>query len=96
MVLKKARMAEEGSTQVWVPVDAAQPASHALGQAIQILHGRVGQGGGVQMGPELFDGIQFRGIGGEWLQAQPVAMVAEGLTGEPAAMSCQPIPQQDH
>jgi len=89
-------MAEEGSTQVRVSTDAAQAASHAPRQALQILRGRVGQGGGVQMSPELFDGIQFGGISGEWLQAQPVAMVAEGLTGEPAAMSRQPIPEQDH
>lgn len=89
-------MAEEGSTQVRVSTDAAQTASHAARQALQILRGRVGQGGGVQMSPELFDGIQFGGISGERLQAQPVAMVAEGLTGEPAAMSRQPIPEQDH
>ncbi len=67
-------MAQEASTEVRVPMDTAQPASNASGQAIQILQGCVGQGGGVQRGPELFDGIQFRGIGGERLQAQPVGL----------------------
>lgn len=89
-------MTEEGSTQAWVAMDAPQPASHAGAQAVEIVCGRVGQGGGVQMGPELLDRIQFRGVGREWLQAQPVTMVPEGLHGEPAAMSRQPIPQQDH
>jgi hypothetical protein len=44
------------------------------------------------MSPELFDGIQF----GERFQAQPFAMVAEGLTGESAAMGRQSIPEQNH
>ncbi len=48
------------------------------------------------MGPELFDRIQFRGIGGQRFQMQPSPMACQGLSGNPAAMSWQPIPQQDH
>lgn len=96
MRLKKTCVAEEGSTQVRVPTDTAQTASHTTRQALQILRGRVGQCVGIQMRPALFDGIQFGSLSGKYLQAQPVTMAAEGLPGEPAAMSRQPIPEQDH
>lgn len=70
--------------------------SHSGAQSVEIVGGRVGQGGGVQMGPELLDRIQFRGIGGQRFQMQPSPMACQGLSGNPAAMSGQPIPQQDH
>jgi len=96
MGLKKTCVPEEGSTQVWVVMDSVEAASDPGAQAVQIVGGRVGQGGGVQMGPELFDRIQFRGIGGQRFQMQPSPMACQGLSGNPAAMSGQPIPQQDH
>lgn len=89
-------MAEEGSTQAGVAMDAVYPASHPGAQSVEIVGGRVGQGGGVQMGPELFDRIQFRGISRQGFQMQPAAMACQGLSGEPTAMSWQPIPEQDH
>jgi len=89
-------MAEEGSTQAWVAVDTVKPVSHSGAQSVEIVGGRVGQGGGVQVGPELFDRIQFRGIGGQRFPMQPAPMACQGLSGNPAAMSWQPVPQQDH
>ena len=96
MGLRKAGMAEEGSTQVWVAMDSVEAVSHPGAQAVQIVGGGVGQGGGMQMGPELFDRIQFRGIGGQGFPMQPGPMAGQGLRGEATAMSGQPIPQQDH
>jgi hypothetical protein len=96
MGLKKTCVPEEGSTEAWVAVDAPQAAPHAGAQAGEIVGGRVGQGGGVQMGPELFDRIQFRDIGGQGFPLQPAAMAGQGLRGEPTAMRGQPIPEQDH
>jgi hypothetical protein len=76
MGLKKACGPGEGSTQARVTMDTPKPAEHAGTPALQIVGGRVDQGGGVQMGSALFDGIQFRGIGG---QGFPEATRAEGL-----------------
>ncbi len=56
--------------------------------------GAVGQGA-VGLGPDIFSGIEFRGIGGELFD------VESGMEGDPllhcaAAMDRAPIPQQDN
>ena len=93
---EKTGVAKEGSAQRKVLIHPMQPAAHSAGQVIQILLDRVGQGRGVQMRPKLLDGVQFRGVGRQGFQPQPVAMAGEGPLGETTAMSGQPVPQQDH
>ena len=82
MRLKKIRVAEEGSTQAGVAMDPAQATPHAPAQGVEIVGGRVDQGGDVRMGRELFDRIQFRGISRERFQVQPVPMALQGLAGD--------------
>ena len=88
-------MGEEGATERGSAIDATHASANATGQWIEVLGGRVGQGGGVEVRPELFDRIQLGGIGGKPLHPEPSLVAFEGLLDVAAAMGGQAVPQQD-
>lgn len=88
-------MAEEASSQPGMSLDTLESSTHASAQAPQIVGRGIGQSGGVQMRPELFDRIQFGGVSREPLHVEPRAMALDGSAGEPTAVGREPIPQQN-
>ena len=69
MASKKTCRGEEGASEGWTPVDPTDSAPDSLAESLQVFHRSVGQGGGVQMRPELFDRVQFGGVGRERFDA---------------------------
>lgn len=96
MESKKARIAEQAASHPGTAPESGDSAAHLSSQPIQILRGRIGQNGCVQVGPELFDRIQLRGVGGQRLDGEPVAVAGQGVASACAAVGRQPIPEQDH
>ena len=86
-------MPEEPASYPGTPLDTSDSPAHPPPQSIEVFDGGIGQGGGVQMRPELLDWIQFGGVGGEPLHGEPRAVACEGRAGEPAAVGREPIPQ---
>ena len=89
-------MAKQASPDPGAAREPGHSPAHPSAQPLQILDRGVGQGGGVQVGPELFHRIQLGGIGGQRLNGEPVAVAGQGLAGTPAAVGGQPIPEQDY
>ncbi len=50
-------MAEEASSQPGMALDPLEAAAHPLAEALEIVRRGIGQGGGVQMRPELLDRV---------------------------------------
>lgn len=61
----------------------------------QALQRRVGKFGLVQIPPEQFDGVEFRGIAREPLHRQPVSHLPQRGRCQPASMSRKSIPQEN-
>src|SRR5439155_71422 len=73
MRLKKTRMSEEAATEGSATIDSTHAPANNAGESLHVFNGRVGQGGRVEVRPELFHRIQFRGVGREPLESEPVA-----------------------
>src|SRR5438445_3729012 len=95
MRLKKTRMSEEAATEGSATIDSTHAPANNAGESLHVFNGRVGQGGRVEVRPELFHRIQFRGVGREPLHSEPGSVAFEGLPYLAAAVGGQVVPHQD-
>ncbi len=73
--------------EAWAhPGMALEAAAQPLAEAFEIVRRGTGQGGAVQVRPELLDRIQLGGVGGEPLRGEPRAMALDGGAGDSAAV----------
>ena len=87
-------MFEEGVGQVGSTTDPSGSLANLPRQDVQIIGGEVGQVGGRQVSPQVLDRVEFRGIGRESFDLQPMPMVPKEGHGVGAAVGGQTIPQQ--
>ena len=52
-------MLQKGFDEVAATAESPSAPSDLLGQLLVIIRAEVGQGGGIQPGPEVFHGVQF-------------------------------------
>lgn len=89
-------MSEKPSPHLRPTSDPLEAVAQLAAQQTEIVGRGVRQGGGVQVGPERLQRIQFRSIRGQPLHGQPVPMTLQRVGHTPTAMRGQPIPQEDH
>ncbi len=68
-------------------LDAIDAAPDSLAESLQAFPRGVGQRSGIQMRPELLDRIQFRCVGREPFNPQPVPVLFHDFAGAPAQRS---------
>jgi len=78
---KKFGVFEEASAHQGVSSDVGETGPHPSAQKLQVVVGRIGQHGAVQVGPEGFDGIKFGGIGREPFDPQPPTVLLQKRSG---------------
>ena len=61
---------------------------------IQGLGAEVGQLLTLEIGPELLNGVELGGVGGQWLHHQPRPLAAQSGVHRLAAVGGQPVPHQ--
>lgn len=92
---KKFGVFEEATAYLGVTLHMGEADAHAAAQTSQVVVGRVGQDGAVQVSPERFDGIEFGGVGGEPLDTQPPIVLLQSVLREAAAVGREAIPKED-
>ena len=90
----EARVAQEGAGQRGLPADAGQAAAQWAAQAGEVGGTHVGQFTRLHIAPDLFEGIQLRGVGGQPLHGEPGALPAK-IRGHVATLvAAQAVPDQ--
>lgn len=92
---KKFGELEETSTHLGVALHVAETAAHSTAQKREVVVGRIGQHGAVQVSPERFDRIEFWRIRGEPFNTQPPTVLLQSALGEAAAVGREPIPEEE-
>lgn len=88
-------MGEEGSQECLVLALVGEGRLDGLVEVVEIVRDEVGQVGVFGMVPALLDGVQFRRIGGQWLEGEPRRMVLLAPRRR-RSMHAPPIPDEDH
>lgn len=91
---KKFGVLEEATAHRIVALDVGEADAHPAAQDLQVVVGRVGQGGRVQVSPERFDRVEFGGIRREPLDAQPPTVLLQSALGEAAAVGREAVPKE--
>lgn len=93
---KKASVFEEAASEGGTVTDAVDGGMDTTTKAREVIDGRVGQGGVIQMIPQGFHGIEFGGVGGQPYGGKPGAVLLQSLLDTSAPVSREPVPHQDH
>jgi len=93
---KKVGVFEKASPQVGVALDVGETGTHPTAQKAQVVMGRVGQHGVVQISPEGFDRIQFGGVRRQPLDPQPTTVLLQSVLREAAAVGRKAIPEEEN
>jgi len=93
---KKARVFEEAAAHSRTSAHALNAGVDPTAKSAEVVDRRVGQGGVIEMIPERFHRIQFRSVSGQPLYRKPPPVLPQSALDPVAAMSRQPIPQQNH
>lgn len=93
---KKFGVLEEAAAHAGVALDMGETDTDPTAQKVQVVVGRIGQHGAVQVGPERFDRIQIGGIGREPLDPQPSAVPFQSALSEAAAVGGKAIPEEEN
>jgi len=93
---KKFGVLEEATAHLGVVPHASETAAHTAAQKLQVVVGRIGQYGVVQVSPERFDRIELGRIGGEPLDAQPPTVALQRVLSETATVGGEAIPEQEN
>jgi hypothetical protein len=86
-------VSEEASQQALPALHGVSSAACSMGQSVKIKGGIVREGIGFQIGPQVLDGIEFRGIGREVFQVCRTRQ--DALLDEFALVSLEAIPDED-
>ena len=89
-------MPKERQGESRVATDAGQAVVQGAAQRGEIGRAHVGQFAPLDVAPDLFDGIQVRGIARQAFDVQPAPLVRQVPLHLPAPMRAQAIPDQDH
>lgn len=89
-------MAKERQGEIRVATDAGQAVVQGATQRGEIGRAHVGQFAPLDVAPDLFNGIQVRGIARQAFDVQPAPLVRQVPPHLPAPMCAQAIPDQDH
>jgi len=93
---KKFGVLEEAAAHVGVTPDVGEATTHSTAQMLQVVMGRIGQHGGVQVSPERFDRIEFGSIRREPLDPQPPTVLLQSALSEAAAVGWEAIPEEEN
>ena len=85
-------MSEEASQQILPALHGVGSAACSIGQSVKIKGGVVREGIGFQIGPQVLDRIEFRGVGREIFQMCRTRQ--EALFNELALVSLETIPDE--
>src|SRR5713101_6246143 len=84
----------ERAHQARAPAHAAQCAARLIAALAEIARAEVGQLVMFPVAPDIFDRIEFRGVGRQALDRQPAPLRADELRDQPRPVLRQPVP--DH
>jgi len=89
-------MPKERPGKIGVATHAGQAVVQRAPQGGQVGRAHVGQFAPLHVAPDLFDGIQVRGIARQAFDLQPAPLLRQVRAHRPAPMRAQAIPDQDH
>ena len=87
-------MTEEGEAEFGLAADPAQALVGCPGGLVDRVGAEVGELFGLQVPPNLLDGVEVMAVGGELFDHQPAALGSEPLFHPAAAVRGQPVPDQ--
>ena len=93
--LEQAGVSEEAPADFGMALHPANRLGKGLTQPAEILDGRIGQGGLIEMSPQCFDRIERADIGRRPLHLGPPPVLAQGLAGRAASVRREAIPQEE-
>ena len=79
----------------FAPSDAFEGLAGRVAEFPEVLRAEVGEFVFLPIGPEVLDRIEFRGVGRQPLDVQPVTLGVEESGDEPTAVNRSSIPQQE-
>lgn len=85
-------MLKESAQQILAALSAARGASGAMSEQLKIDDGIVGERIGLQPGPQVFDGVKFRGVRRQVFQVR--RMGRHAFVNESALVSLEAIPDE--
>src|SRR3989442_13697751 len=89
------RVPQESDGQRWSATDAAEAGSKRPAQREDVDGAEVGKFAGLEVAPDLLDGMQFRRIARQSFDRQPRPLVSEILSHHAALVAAEAIPDQD-
>jgi hypothetical protein len=87
---------QESSAHCGTPAETMDAVAHAPAESMQVVGGCIGQGGGIEVGPQLLDGIEVRRVRRQPLDGQPRSRADEQFVDRATAVGRQPIPHENH
>src|SRR2546425_11732761 len=89
------RVPQESDGQRWSATDAAEAGSKRPAQREDVDGAEVGKFAGLEVAPDLLDGMQFRRIARQSFDRQPRPLVSEILSHHAALVPAEAVPDQD-
>jgi len=89
-------MPQEGESEVGLATHAGQAGMQRPAQCGQLGRAHIGHLARLDVAPDLFDGIQLRGIARQAFDVEPVALASQIGAHRTALVGAQAIPDQDH
>jgi len=91
---KKFGVLEEAAAHRSLALDVGETDAYPAAQDPQVVVGRIGQCGAIEVSPEWFDQIEFGRIRREPLESQPPTVLLQSALGEAAAVGREAIPEE--
>src|SRR6478752_2211357 len=88
-------MLEERFSQIGSIADPLCGFAGLLANGVEVFANELGHIGARQVTPEVFDRIEFRRVGWQVLGGEPPPLMRDPVLDPRAAMSRQPVPQQN-
>src|SRR5512132_1199274 len=92
---REAGLVEEGEAQLLRLAHAAHARMESRGGLAKIRSAEIGEFLAFDVSPQVFDGIEFRGIPGQPLDREPIGLTAKILGHLGTTVSGQAVPDQD-
>ena len=83
----------EGEDQFGSAADTLEGFGSGMGEVPKLLGTEVGQGVLLEVSPEVFDRVEFGGVGGKELDAQALAPGGDEVCGQSAAVDGCAVPE---
>jgi len=94
MLERQARVLQEREGELWLPAHAGKASVQRRPQGCQVRGTDVGEFPRLDVAPDLFNGVQFGGVGRQAFDGQPGALAGQIGRHDPALMAAEPIPNE--